>query len=201
MQAARANADQFVPHTDFGPIDNFTVVHNTDGKTGQVIFIVLVKPGHFGGLPTQQCTLRLLTTFGNAFDNIRSALIVETSHRKIVEKEKWFGTLNDDIVHAHGHQIDANRIMFVQHKCDLKLGSNPVGRTDQYRSIQVCKIERKKTSKSTNIADNTGAISLFGNLTDGIHQFIGLLNINAGVGICKGLLHIDLLNFETRVSA
>jgi hypothetical protein len=33
---------------------------------------------------------------------------------------------------------------------------------------------------------------LFGDRTDGSYQLIGLVNINAGIGIGKRLLHIDL---------
>jgi hypothetical protein len=56
----------------------------------------------------------------------------EPADGKIIKKKQRLGTLNDDIVDAHGHQIDAHGVVFVHHEGDLELGAHTVGGTHQH---------------------------------------------------------------------
>ena len=85
---------------------------------------------------------------------------VISSHGDIVQEEQRFGAGAQQIVHAHRHQIDSDRIVPPGLLRDLQLCAHTVGTTDQYRVLVVaCKqpaveIELKKTRETTIAGDH-----------------------------------------------
>jgi hypothetical protein len=69
VQPAGSNAHQVVPPADFAPVDDLGVVHQPHGKAGQIVFIVLVKPRHFGGFTTDQSAAGLPAAIADAADH------------------------------------------------------------------------------------------------------------------------------------
>ncbi len=57
---------------------------------------------------------------------------IELAGGKVIEKEQRFGALDDHIVDAHGHQIDAHRIVAPGVDCEAQLGADPVGSRYQH---------------------------------------------------------------------
>ena len=52
-----------------------------------------------------------LQPFGDAGDDRRALVGVELSRREIVEEEQRLGALHDEVVDAHGDEVDADRVV------------------------------------------------------------------------------------------
>ena len=44
----------------------------------------------------------------------------------VVQEEERLGPAGDDVIHAHGNQVDADGVVLVQVKCQLELGADPI---------------------------------------------------------------------------
>jgi len=49
----------------------------------------------------------------------------------VVQEEEGFGAGGDDVVHAHGHQVDAYGVVLAHVECQLQLGAHPVRARNQ----------------------------------------------------------------------
>ena len=69
----------------------------------------LVEIGQLGRFPADEGASGFLAAVGNTLDHIRRHLEIQLAHGQIIKEKQWAGSLNRDVVHAHGHQIDADR--------------------------------------------------------------------------------------------
>ena len=50
----------------------------------------------------------------------------------VVQEDEGLGALGQDIVHAHGHGVDADGVVLVHCKCDLEFRTYTVGAAHQH---------------------------------------------------------------------
>jgi len=62
MQAARSQPDNPMPNPDGRAVYDVRVVNKANCETGHVVFIFLVKIGHFRRFPSDQGTARFLAS-------------------------------------------------------------------------------------------------------------------------------------------
>jgi len=74
---------------------------------------------------------------------------------QIIEKEERACTLNNNVIDAHGDEINANRIMPIRPKRYFQLGADTIRSGYQDRVLQFRTIERIKPAKAANIGDDT----------------------------------------------
>ena len=80
MQAAGSDADESVSNPNFRAVKDLTVVNDTDGKTGHIVFVARIKSRHFCGFATEQGAFGLLAAFTDTFDDIGHLLAIKFAH-------------------------------------------------------------------------------------------------------------------------
>src|SRR3954467_15707963 len=133
MSAAACQAEDRVARGNILATDDFCFLHSSDSESRKIIFSMRIHAWHFGGFASNESTTCLLATGSNALDDLRGSCNIEFPACEVIQKEQRFGTLHQNIVYAHGNQIDANRIVPVQLECQFELGTHAVRAGHQYR--------------------------------------------------------------------
>ena len=71
----------------------------------------MVHPWHFRGFPTDQRTAGLQTTFCDPLNHTGCGIHIQFAGGIVVEEEQRLSALNDQIVNAHGNQVDTDGIV------------------------------------------------------------------------------------------
>src|SRR5258708_5336777 len=90
-------------------------------------------PGLRGAPPADERAARELAAPGDALDDFGGDRDVELAAGEIVEKEERFRALREDVVDAHRHEVDADRVVHPELERELQLGSDAVGARHQHR--------------------------------------------------------------------
>ena len=72
--------------------------------------------------------------------------------------------MNDDIVDTHGHQVNADSVMFAGHKGQFQFGADTVGGTHQNRPVTGGQIQGKQTAETADFTQNTALGGLAGDV-------------------------------------
>lgn len=70
--------------------------------------------------------------------HLLSGVHVQLAARKVVEEEHGLRAAGDNVVHAHGYQVDAHRVVLVHVKRQLQLCAHTVGARHQERVACMC---------------------------------------------------------------
>ena len=70
----------------------------------------LHRAGMLGHLAAHQCATGLAAAVGHALDQLLDVVGVELADRDVVEEEQRLGALAHDVVDAHRHEVDADRV-------------------------------------------------------------------------------------------
>ena len=101
---------------DFFTVDDLGFFDSTHRKAGQIIFAIRVHARHLGGLTPNQGATGHFTTGRNPFDHIGRGRDIEFAASEVVEKKQRFSTLHQNIVDAHGDEINAHGVVFIEMK-------------------------------------------------------------------------------------
>ncbi len=133
MHARRGQPDQHVAGDDIAARQDLAALDGADREAREIIVLGLVHAGHLGRLAADQRAAGLPATRGDAADDAAGTLDVELAGREIIEKEQRLCALHDEIVDAHGDEVDADRVVQPGVDGDLQLGADAVVGGDQDR--------------------------------------------------------------------
>ena len=77
-------------------------------------------------LTPKQNAIRLAAAFHNALDNCFGDVDIQLACGIVVEEEQWLGSGCDDVIDAHGYQVDADAVMLAKLKSQLELGPDTI---------------------------------------------------------------------------
>ena len=87
-----------------------------------------------GGLAADQARSRRCSQpRGDALDHFGGHVDVEPLADVVIEEEQRLGALDQNVVDAHRHQVDADRVVLAEREGQLELGADAVGAGDQHR--------------------------------------------------------------------
>ena len=133
MKTAGRKPDQNISGDNGLGIENSFPFDDSDDEASQIIFTVGKIAGMLSGLAPDQYTARLTAACGNTPHNHLGDIDVKLAADKVIQEEKRLGALSDDIIHAHGHKIDADGIVFLHHERHFELGPDAVRGRNQHR--------------------------------------------------------------------
>ena len=133
MRAGRGEANDHVAGLGAAAIENLRLVDDADTETREVVVVAVIHARHLGGLAADQGAAGTDTAFGDAADDALGSRHVERAGRVVIEKEERFCTADDDVIDAHGDQIDADGGMALQVDRQSQLRAHAVGPGDQHR--------------------------------------------------------------------
>ena len=130
MEPVGSKAENSVAGGDVGAGEEAIALDSTDAKACEVINLGIVKARHFRCFATDQRAASAAAAFGYAGDDLFHGGNLETSGSDVIEKEQWLRALDDEIVGAHGDEVDTDRVVAAGRASDQQLGANSVGGRD-----------------------------------------------------------------------
>src|SRR5690606_18416845 len=100
MRAGGGDADQHVALGNGRAVLQFALFDTGDGETGQVVLARGVHVRHLGGFASDQRATGFSAAVGDAADHGRSGVDVELAGGEVVQEEKRFSALHQNIVDA-----------------------------------------------------------------------------------------------------
>ena len=67
---------------------------------------------------------------------------------QIIQKEQRFGALDDEIVYAHGDQVDADRIVDAGAEGEFQFGADAIGRGDEQGVFEAGRTQIEQSAKA-----------------------------------------------------
>ena len=132
------------------------LIHEADGKAGEVVFVLGIEAGHFGGLAAYERGSGLDAALRHALDDIRDALRYVLAAGDVVQEKERLCAGADDIVHAHGHAVYAHRVVLVHQEGELELRTHAVGAGDQHRGSDARQVRLEQSAEAAETPDDAG---------------------------------------------
>ena len=138
-------------------------------------------------LATDQYAARLLATSSDATDNGLGNTDVEFAAHEVIQEKQRLGTLRQNVIDTHRHQIDADRLMNTGGESNLELSADTVGRGNQNGFTVAASLQIEKRAKTANAGEQSRHFGFLGNAADATHQLIARLDADtrSGVGHCS----------------
>ncbi|KAG1249420.1 hypothetical protein G6F68_013345 [Rhizopus microsporus] len=185
MRAAGGQAQHDVARLDGLAVDDRGLFHRTHRKTGQVVFAVRVHARHFSGFAADQRAAGLGAAVGDAAHDRRGGVDVQLAGGEIVQEEQRLGALHQHVVHAHGDQVDADRIVAVQLVGQLQLGAHAGGTRHQHRlAVLVGQVEQG--AEATQAAHHFRAEAALDQGLDPLDQLVAGVDVDTRVTVGEG---------------
>ena len=111
MDAGRRQAVHEVACLKSRPGQQGPALGGADREAGDVKIAGSVKAGHLRRLSADQCAAGLRAPLGDALNDCRRDFLVKLAGCKIVQEKQRLSALNDNVVDAHGDQVDSDRVI------------------------------------------------------------------------------------------
>ena len=138
---------------------------------------------HLGRLAAHQRAARQAAALGDAGDHRFRDTAFKLAGGKIVEEKQRLGALRQHVIGAHGHQVDADRVVDTRLESQHQLGADPVGAGHQHRIGVAGRLQVKQRAKPSQAAHHAGARGRLGHRRDGINQPLACLNIDTRIAV------------------
>ena len=185
VHAAGPQAQHHITGLDVLPSQNFGLLDHAHRKTGQVVLAHRVHARHFGGFATNQGAARQLASTGNAAYHRGGCVNVELAAGKVIQKKQGLSPLHQNIIHAHGHQVYAHRVVHVPFKGELELGAHAIGAAHQHR-LAVALGHFKQGAKAADAGQHAFAHGLACQRFDALDQRITGVDVDTCVLVRQG---------------
>ena len=156
-----------------------------DGKAGKVEPAIRIDARHLGRLAADQGGLALDTAIGDAGNNLGGDGALELAGCEIVQEEQWNSTLCNQVVDAHGHQIDAEAAITADGARQFQLGADTVRRGDKDRVVEPCRLQVEQPAEPAQRHIRAGTARARGIRPDIADEGVSGVDINPGVTIAE----------------
>ena len=189
MQAGRGEADEHVAFAHAFGIEHARAIDQAHAETGQIVVVRVHHAGMLGHLAADERAAGLAAALADAADDLGHGLGIQLAHGHVVEEEQRLRAGGKNVVHAHGHQIDAHRIVHAKTLSDLELRAHAIGARHQKRIDHVLgHRDGEQAAEAADVAHHFGAIGGMHRVLDGVHGTGALHDIDAGLGIGHAVL-------------
>ncbi len=186
MHARRWQPDQHVARADVAARQHLAALHRAHGKAGEIVVVARVHARHLGGLPADQRAAGLAAALGDARHHRPGHLHVELPGGEIIEEEQRLGPLRQQVVDAHGDEVDADRAVPPRLDGDLELGAHAIVGRDQDRVLEAGPLQVEQRAEAAEIGIRAGPPRCLGERLDGLHQRVAGIDIDAALAVGDG---------------
>ena len=155
-QAGRRQADEDVAGADVLAGDEPVALGHADREADEVELAGLHGAGVLGHLAADERAAGLAAALGHALDELLDVVGVELADRDVVEEEQRLGALADEVVDAHGHEVDADGVEAAGGLGDQRLGADAVGGRHEHRVAVAVLGEGEQPAEAADVADDLG---------------------------------------------
>ena len=187
VQPGRGHADHHVVGLDRPAVDHPLLLGHADAEAGQVVIAGGVDVGQDGRLAAQQGAVGLDAAVRDALDDLLQQGRIVLGHGHVVEEEQRLGPAAQGVVDAHGHQVDADRVVHARRHGHLELRAHAVGAGDQHGVLVVPgeelvgEIELEEAGEPAFQGDHAGRIGPRQQPRQPGHRLAVDLQIDAGI--------------------
>lgn len=132
----------------------------------------------------------MLAALRNSFDDTGCRVDIELAASKVVEEKERFRALNQNVIHAHRDEVDANRVVAPELESQFQFGSHTVGAGNEDR-LAVTAGQLEQRTEAAQPPKNTFTQGFAGKWLDTFDQCIASTDINARITV--GERWLDLL--------
>ena len=140
-----------------------------------------IHAGHFRRLAAHQSGARLAAAFGDALHDLRRVLDGEFAGGEIIEEEQGLSARDDQIIDAHGDQIDAYGAVQAGLDRDQQFGADAVGGGDQHGVLEARRLEVEQRAEAAETPHGAGTVGGACRRLDRLDQRIAGLDIDARI--------------------
>ena len=157
VDARGGEADQHIAFRHAVARQLLAALDRADAEARKVVVAGRVHAGHFRRLAADQRAAGHAAAFGDAGNDPLGNARIELAGGEIIKEEQGLGTLNDEIVDAHGDQIDADGVMPVMVDGELDLGADAVVAGDQQRVLVAGGLQIEERAETAEFGVRAGA--------------------------------------------
>ena len=187
MHAARSEAEHDVAGSDFSARQSSVAFDSANAKACEVEMSVSIHARHLRRFATNQRASGLTATRGNAFDDLGRSTDIEAAGGEIIQKKQRLGALDNQIVGAHGDQIDTDSVKNLGLDGDQQLCAHAVCRGDKYGVLISRGPGIEKTAESAQTAHHTRARRSGCAWLDRIDKSVPGVDIDPGVAVGQAI--------------
>ena len=107
----------------------------------------------------------------------------ELSGGEIIEEEQGLGALHDDVVHAHGDEVDADRVVDASVDGDLHLGADAIVGRNQDRVLEAGGLQVEEPAEPADLRVRPGPARRAHQGLDLVDHGIAGIDVDARLGI------------------
>ena len=155
MHAGGNNPNQDIARFLGIRLEDFGFFDHADRKTGQVILILRVEARHFCRFASNQRRAGLDAAVSHTGNNLGNFFGDIFPTGNIIQEYQRLRTAADNIIDAHRHTVNPDRIVLVQLKGQLELGPYAISAGNQHRPGQAGHIQFKQTAEPANPRNDT----------------------------------------------
>ena len=110
-------------------------------------------------------------------------ILVELAGGEIIQEKQWLGALNDNVVDAHGHEVNADRVVHAALDGDLHLGADAVVGGDQDRVDKARRLEIEQSAESAKLRARSRTARGASERTDPVHDPVADIDVDPQFGV------------------
>ena len=112
---------------------------------------------------------------------------------EVIEEEQRLGALDDDVVDAHGDEIDADRLVDAGLDRDLHLGADAVVGGDEDRILEARRLEVEQTAEAADLRVRSGPPRRPHERLDRVHHGVAGVDVDAGLAHRSGRCGVSVI--------
>ena len=182
MKTGRGQAEHHVAGLDGRAVHDAVPLDDADGEAREVVLARRVEIGQFRRLPADERATRAPAAVGHAAHDRLDARGVELADADVVQEIQRLRAVDEQVVDAHGNEVDADRVVPVGEERDLQLGAHTVGGRHQHRLVVAARNAHERR-EGADAAEDLGAERRLRQRRDTPDRFVAGLDIDSGVAI------------------
>ncbi len=182
VQPARREPDQHVDLSHATRTQQRRIVDGPDAEPGQIERIVGHRARMLRRLAAEQRASGPPASLRHSFDDRGDALGHDLADGEVVEEEQRLRAGAHDVVGAHRHQVDADRVEPTDRAGDLELRAHAIGRRRQ----QPAAADAEQAREPADLVGHLGAARPRGEVADQADGFRGRIDVDAGAPVGLG---------------
>ena len=178
--------DQHVAGRNVAARQDLAPLDGADGEPCEIIVLVPVHARHLGRLAADEGAPGFAAALRNAGDHVTGALHLELAGREVIQEEQRLCALHDEIVDAHGNEVNADRRVPARIDGDLELGADAVVGGNQDRIAVTGGLQVEQTTKTAEISIGACPPRRPHQWLNRLDQRIAGIDVDAGITVGNG---------------
>ncbi len=186
VEPRRGEAEHDVARADPRAVHDPRALDDADGEARQVVLTGGVQVGELRGLAADEGAAREPAAGDDALHDRLDARRVKTRGADVVEEIEGLGAVDEDVVDAHGDEIDADRVVAVGEERDLELAADAVGGGDHDR-LAVARGHAHEGSEAAHAREDLGTRAGAREGRDAADRVLAGVDVDAGRAVAQRL--------------